>query len=212
MVDFIKLYPEVVNNWARAWSETERERPWAYKRVQDSMTISQMEGKLWLVSEMENLNLGCKRAALLGGWFAQFITPLLIDTLGFEFVGNYDIDKDAQLISYKFNRRYKTTEKYKAYSSNLLIKSFKKLKQGPYDCVINTSCEHMYPMRLFRKLNPDWNGFYILQSTNEKKYVDHINCVNSAEELSQQSEMKEVLYQGEKLLNTGMTRFMVIGT
>ena len=108
MVDFIKLYPEVVNNWARAWSETERERPWAYKRVQDSMTISQMEGKLWLVSEMENLNLGCKRAALLGGWFAQFITPLLIDTLGFEFVGNYDIDKDAQLISYKFNRRYKT--------------------------------------------------------------------------------------------------------
>ena len=42
MVDFIKLYPEVVNNWARAWSETERERPWAYKRVQDSMTISQI--------------------------------------------------------------------------------------------------------------------------------------------------------------------------
>ena len=70
----------------------------------------------------------------------------------------------------------------------------------------------MYPMWLFRKLNPDWNGFYILQSTNEKKYVDHINCVNSAEELSQQSEMKEVLYQGEKLLNNGMTRFMVIGT
>ena len=60
MVDFIKLYPEVVNNWARAWSETERERPWAYKRVQDSMTISQMEGKLWLVSEMENLNLSCQ--------------------------------------------------------------------------------------------------------------------------------------------------------
>ena len=212
MTSYIKYTPEVANDWKQAQADVQKDYPHQFRRILDASTASQMQSKLWLVSEMENLNLCCKRAALLGGWFAQFITPLLIDTLGFEFVGNYDIDKDAQLISYKFNRRYKTTEKYKAYSSNLLIKSFKKLKQGPYDCVINTSCEHMYPMRLFRKLNPDWNGFYILQSTNEKKYVDHINCVNSAEELSQQSEMKEVLYQGEKLLNNGMTRFMVIGT
>ena len=69
----------------------------------------------------------------------------------------------------------------------------------------------MYPMRLFRKLNPDWNGFYILQSTNEKKYVDHINCVNSTKELAEQGGLKQVLYEGQLTLDNGMTRFMVIG-
>ena len=207
MVDFIKLYPEVVNNWARAWSETERERPWAYKRVQDSMTISQMEGKLWLVSEMENLNLGCKRAALLGGWFAQFITPLLIDTLGFEFVGNYDIDKDAQLISYKFNRRYKEEGKYKAIRTNTLIHPLKE----EYDIIINTSCEHMYPMKKFRELNPNLKSWFVLQSTNEDKFDDHINCVNNTKELVEQGKLKQVLYEGQLTLDNGMTRFMVIG-
>ena len=81
-----------------------------------------------------------------------------------------------------------------------------------YDLIINTSCEHMYPMKKIKELNPDLKAWFVLQSTNENKFEDHINCVNSAEELAQQSEMKEVLYQGEKLLNNGMTRFMVIGT
>ena len=60
MVDFIKLYPEVVNNWARAWSETERERPWAYKRLLDASTQSQMESKLWLATELININIKLK--------------------------------------------------------------------------------------------------------------------------------------------------------
>ena len=61
----------------------------------------------------------------------------------------------------------------------------------------------------FKRGNQNW--FYVLQSTNETKYDDHINCVNSPEELVNQANLKQVLYKGSKVLDNGMTRFMVIG-
>ena len=77
--------------------------------------------------------------------------------------------------------------------------------------IINTSCEHMYHMKKFKELNLALNPIYILQSTNDTKYDDHINCVNSAEELIKQADLKEIYFSGSKVLDNGMTRFMVIG-
>jgi hypothetical protein len=87
-----------------------------------------------------------------------------------------------------------------------------KYKSKP-DMIINTSCEHMFPMTRFKKLN---RGFfndvvYVLQSTNEDKYEDHINCVSGPEELAEQAEFVDVMYSGTKTLDNGMERFMVIG-
>ena len=67
---------------------------------------------------------------------------------------------------------------------------------GAFDVLINTSCEHMFPMRRFRELN---------------KYEDHINCVSGPEELAEQAELINVVYSGTKVLDNGMKRFMVIG-
>ena len=207
MVDYIKYTPETANNWSRAWSETKTQRPWAFRRLLDSSTTSQMQSKLWIATELNKLNLKYKKVALIGGWFAQYITPLLIENLKVDIVHNYDIDKDAQLISYKFNRRYKEKEQYQAFSRNLFIKPLNEY----YDMVINTSCEHMFPMKKFRELNPALNSIYVLQSTNETKYDDHINCVESPEELANQCVLEKVYYSGSKVLDNGMTRFMVIG-
>ena len=207
MVDHIKYTPETANNWSRAWSETQKQRPWAFKRLLDSSTTSQIESKLWLASELSKLDLKCKKVAIIGGWFAQYITSLLIENLNVDFVRNYDIDKDAQLISYKFNRRYKEQGKYKASNENLFLKPINEY----YDMVINTSCEHMFPMKKFRELNPHLKPIYVLQSTNETKYDDHINCVNSPEELANQAILEDVYYTGSKVLDNGMTRYMVIG-
>jgi len=207
MVDHIKYTPETANNWSRAWSETQKQRPWAFKRLLDSSTTSQAESKLWLASELSKLDLKYKKVAIIGGWFAQYLTSLLIENLNVDFVHNYDIDKDAQIISYKFNRRYKEQGKYKASSDNLFLKPINE----NYDMVINTSCEHMFPMRKFRALNLHLKPIYVLQSTNETKYDDHINCVNSPEELANQAILEDVYYTGSKILDNGMTRYMVIG-
>ena len=81
-----------------------------------------------------------------------------------------------------------------------------------YQLIINTSCEHMFPMTRFYSLNKfKIPPVYVLQSTDDSEWDDHINCVSSAEELIEQSKITEVLYSGEQKLDNGMKRFMVIG-
>ena len=207
MVEYIKYTPKLSNNWSKAWSETQKQRPWQSRRLLDSSTTSQLQGKLWLVNELQKLDLKFSKVCLVGGWFAQFITPLMIDNFNVEFIHNWEIDEDAQKISYKFNRRYKEVGKYKAIRTNTLIHPLKE----EYDLVINTSCEHMYPMKKLREYNPDLKSWFVLQSTNETKFKDHINCVNSTKELAEQGGLKQILYEGQLTLDNGMTRFMVIG-
>ena len=207
MVKYIKYTPELSNNWSRAWTETQKQRPWQFKRLTSSSTTSQLQGKLWLINELQKLDLKFTKVCLVGGWFAQLITPLLFDNFKVDIIHNYDIDEDAQLISYKFNRRYKELGKYKAIRTNTLIHPLKE----EYDLVINTSCEHMYPMKKLREYNPDLKSWFVLQSTNETKFKDHINCVNSTKELAEQGGLKQILYEGQLTLDNGMTRFMVIG-
>ena len=207
MVKYIKYTPELSNNWSRAGTETQKQRPWQFKRLTNSSTTSQLQGKLWLINELQKLDLKFTKVCLIGGWFAQFITPLIFDNFKVDIIHNYDIDEDAQKISYKFNRRYKEEGKYKAIRTNTLIHPLKE----EYDIIINTSCEHMYPMKKFRELNPNLKSWFVLQSTNEDKFDDHINCVNNTKELVEQGKLKQVLYEGQLTLDNGMTRFMVIG-
>ena len=70
----------------------------------------------------------------------------------------------------------------------------------------------MFPMWKFREINPQLLGkLFVLQSTNAREFEDHINCVDSEDELIEQAMIGDVLYKGRKELSNGMTRFMVIG-
>jgi len=206
MVDYLKFTPEISNNWSRAWHETQKQRPWAFKRLLDASTESQMESKLWLATELMSVDISSKNVALLGGWFAHIITTLLMDEVNVDTVTNFEIDQDAKFISYKFNRRYKPN--YKAKRKNITISSLNE----NFDLIINTSCEHMFPMWKFRELNPQLkNSWYVLQSTDDDQYDDHINCVKDEFHLAEQANFTDIKYSGEKKLPNGMTRFMVIG-
>ena len=225
MVDYIKYTPEMANNWSRAYIETHRERPWAFQRLVDASTTSQLESKFWLTEELSNTNESPKSAVLLGGWFAHVITSLLLDYTSVQKVTNFEIDEDAHFISYKFNRRFKKKEpggdgQYRSIRRNILFESLKGVETfkgdekdpNQFDLVINTSCEHMFPMWKFREINPHLLGkLFVLQSTNAREYDDHINCVDSEDELIDQAMLSEVMYKGRKELSNGMTRFMVIG-
>ena len=185
------------------------------KRVADSMNESQLVSKLWLVEELSNLNVKPVNISLLAGWFAQYIVPLLYDNIeSVEWIENFEMDRDIKRVAYKFNTRYKKEDKYKVSIRNVMFGNLISLSSPTFDTVINCSCEHMYPMSKFKKLKNtgvDDNALYILQSSNDTQYDDHINCVNDADELADQANLIDVLYAGEKLLPNGMTRFMVIG-
>ena len=150
-----------------------------------------------------------KRVALLAGWFAQYIVPLLFDNFrGCEWVENFEIDHDVSPISYKFNKRYKDKNIYKINMRNVMMKPMRMMPnpnlpvkpEDIFDVVINCSCEHMFPMWKFRDMNERYHGkpLYVLQSSNATQHDDHINCVESEDELIQQSRMSTVLYSGSK--------------
>ena len=68
--------------------------------------------------------------------------------------------------------------------------------------VINCSCEHMYPMSKFRELSNtgvNSNALYVLQSSDDTQYDDHINCVKDADELAEQANLIDIMYAGEKI-------------
>jgi len=218
MVDYIPYTSDTANNWVRAMLQCQKERPWAYGRLIESMNSSQLEGKLWLGAEMKRLDIQPKKVALLAGWYAHYMTAILIDNLGAKSVTNFEIDEDAHYISFKFNRRYKNEAKYKSMRKNVMVKRLltdvaKLNGDDPYDVVVNTSCEHMYPMWKFREINHEMeNAIYVLQSTNQREHCeDHINTVNSPEELIDQARLLDVWFKGAMVLPNTFTRFMVIG-
>jgi len=222
----LQFTPELANDWKNAISSGVNLEVGNYqyltKRVFDSMNASQLESKLWLVETLKKLDVQPKRVALLAGWFAQYIVPLMFDTFPeCEWIENFEIDQDVKEISYKFNKRYKDQVRYKMNMRDVMTKPLKYIKnpnvsippEDIYDMIINCACEHMYPMWKFRELNKtvQKNPLYILQSSDDDQYDDHINCVNSEEELIDQARIKDVMYSGSKLLSNKSTRFMVIG-
>ena len=51
------------------------------------------------------------------------------------------------------------------------------------DLIINTSCEHMRPMK---ELKLDTNAYFAYQSNNMRSIKDHINCVGGIDEFQKQ--------------------------
>ena len=211
-MEYLKYTPEMARDWKNAINSLDG---YMEKRVWDSMNESQLVSKMWLVEELSNLNVKPVNISLLAGWFAQYIVPLLYDSIeSIEWIENFEMDRDIKRIAYKFNTRYKKDDKYKVTIRNVMFGNLISLSSPTFDTVINCSCEHMYPMSKFKELKNTGvsdDALYILQSSNDTQYDDHINCVNDADELADQANLVEILYAGEKLLPNGMTRFMVIG-
>tara|TARA_Y100001938_G_scaffold150523_1_gene241850 strand:- start:10006 stop:10662 length:657 start_codon:yes stop_codon:yes gene_type:complete len=217
MVDYLRFTPELCYDWKQAVVDVERYYPHQMKRTLDASIPSQLESKLWIVDELKKIE-DCfdfqPNIALIGGWFANYLTPLLIDNLNACKVVNHEIDNDAKDISYKYNKRYKETGQYQCLIKDAMMKELDEI----FDIVINTSCEHMFPMKRFVEMNKQtlpFNGeqnnpLYVLQSTNDDQYDDHINCVSSPEELAEQAGIVPE-YMGSLTLSSGMERFMVIG-
>ena len=129
---------------------------------------------------------------------------------------NYKDNLEVKKIIHKYLRGvlkndnivYKDIFKYQCSIKDVMMKTL----EAKYDIIINTSCEHMYPMTKFYEWNPELQDpIYVLQSTDDDQYDDHINCVGSPQELADQAKIAHVLYADTLRLSNGMNRFMVIG-
>ena len=209
-MEHLKFTPELANDWKNALNSTETSMPYVFKRVMDSLNSSQLQSKLWLIEELNCLEIKPTNVCLIAGWYAQYVVPLLLDTFpSIQLIENFEIDKDIREMTYRFNKRFKDEDKYRVVIKNIMFKELS--KEQDFDLVINCACEHMFPMWKFREINEEQDPVYVLQSSDDDTHDDHINCVQSTDELIEQARIVDVLYSGSIKLHNGTTRFMVIG-
>jgi len=209
-MEYLKFTPELANDWKNALNSTETSMPYVFKRVMDSLNSSQLQSKLWLIKELNRIEIKATNVCLIAGWYAQYVVPLLLDTFpSIQLIENFEIDKDIREMTYRFNKRFKDEDKYRVVIKNIMFKELG--REHDFDLVINCACEHMFPMWKFREINEEQDPMYVLQSSDDDTHEDHINCVQSVDELIEQARIVDVIYSGSIKLHNGTTRFMVIG-
>ena len=165
--------------------------------IAQSYDAKQIKCKEWLCDQLEILNLPqFKRIYIAGGWYGNILIPKLLELYpNADRVKLHDLDKEAVYIC-----------------RNIYFKDNDTVRADVQDCttfkydsfVINTSCEHMTTLTVK-------SGSYVaLQSNNYREVEDHNNCVDSALELADQYNVKDILFEGELEFNK-YTRYMVIG-
>lgn len=169
--------------------------PHRAKDIVKSFDYKQVKCKNWLYEELKKLNIPQpKRIYVAGSWYGNILVPLLQQIYNTH-IKLHDVDEETiRIVNTIF------------FNEDAFVKG------EVVDCkdieykymVVNCSCEHMSPLNI-RK-----DTIAILQSNNYREVEDHINCVDSSDELAEQYNITDVMYSGQ-LEFEKYTRFMVIG-
>jgi hypothetical protein len=198
-----------------------RDYPHRVKDFTNSFISNQIRCKVWLVKELKKIldakDIKPKRVTVLGAWYGYVIAQLLVDYIdGIEQIDLIDMDEDALLIGRKFIQFSNMSKNVKINYINEDINFFE-FDSFYTQVVINTSCEHMYPMNCITFQN-DNDVIYCLQSNDMEEIREHVNCVKSVEELAKQSAIDKIYYRGTHDLKASVDskrdtfkRFMIIG-
>lgn len=174
-----------------------------------AMDEVQIRSKLWLLGELAaRRSLSGATLVVLGAWFG--ILPLLANwrlarpparmtcidisaracALGQEVVGPLYPNIDYRV-------------------ADAMDLDYPSIVQQPSSVLVNTICEHLPdPLSWWARVAP--GQFTVLQSNNYEACSDHVNCVQSLEQMKAQTPLSDVLFEGALPLGI-MNRFMLIG-
>ena len=165
--------------------------------IVQSYDSKQVACKQWLYNKLKDLQLPQPhRIHIAGGWYGNLIIPKLLDLYpSISRIKLHDIDEEAVRICK--NIFFKGSDIVRADAEDSTLFDY-------WGMVINTSCEHMKPLKI------DKGSIVVLQSNNYREIQDHVNCVDSCEELADQYNVIEEYYSGQ-LQFEKYTRYMIIG-
>ncbi len=183
------------------------------KDLLDSYSPNQFLSKLNLINHIRSLNILNKDSEIVifGSWYGSILIPA--------FYGDVKkitcIDQDPKVIS---RAKYNI---FKDLNVDFITGDVFEFRDQykTADLFINTSCEHMKPMKEWGPAptykNPWWDrvspAYFAFQSNAMFDIPTHINCVNNIEEFKQQlPDRAEVLIEDEIPDDRG-TRFTLIG-
>jgi len=189
----------------------------------DCFSRGQLQSKLWLVKELNRLDLDLGIVFLCAGWYATLATMLFESGIKIDRIRSFDIDDSCYSIAETFNKPWVKDEwRFKATTQDIFDIDFNlhtylvkradgstcDLTESP-NTIINTSCEHIENFANWYAKIPQ-GKLVILQSNNYYEVEEHVNCSKDAEEFSLSTPMSNCLYLGELPLEK-YSRFMKIG-
>jgi len=188
----------------------------------DCFSRGQLESKLWLVKELEKLDVELGIVFLCAGWYATLATMLFESNIKLDKVRSFDIDETTVDIAKTFNKLWVMDNwKFQASTADIHTITYPfeyevskadgtvcRLVDDP-DTIINTSCEHIENFANWYAKIPD-GKLVVLQSNNYYEIKEHVNCVKDIYEFKDMAPMSTLLYMGMKELPK-YTRFMLIG-
>lgn len=166
----------------------------------DAISRFQLGSKNWMTAELLRLKLSLGDVGIMGGWVGIQARMILDAGIPVDTIISYDLDEEANKAAELVNNPYKEFSTQLADIYDI---------EYTHTTVINAICEHIPDFAKWYTLIPS-GTLVILQNNNMTEIEDHINCVHSLEEFSNQVKLATKLYEGEYTF-MNWTRYMIIG-
>ena len=145
----------------------------------DSFSPNQFKSKEMLIKMINDLSMvdSNSEIVILGSWYGSILIP------AFKHVKRITlIDLNDQVIGLAKRRLFNHYDNVDFITSDVWNENRLGRIQNA-NLIINTSCEHMRPMK---ELKLDTNAYFAFQSNNMRSIKDHINCVGGIDEFQKQ--------------------------
>ena len=174
----------------------------------DSFSPNQFKSKENLINHIKKLNIlnSESEIVIFGCWYGSILIPAFYN----EVKRITAIDIDDNVIGIAKNRIFKNYDKIDFIINDAFVWANKSSRIKSTNLIINTSCEHMQPMKNLPILN-NINSYFAFQSNNMFDIKTHINCVNNIEEFKKQLPSKAKILIEDQIEEDRGIRFTLIG-
>ena len=171
----------------------------------DSFSPNQFKSKENLITHINNLGILDDKSeiVILGGWYGSILIPSFKNVKEITL-----IDIDDNVVKIAKNRLFNHYTNVDYITADVFNLDKHKSRVENADLIINTSCEHMKPMK---ELELYSNSYFAFQSNDMFDIPTHINCVNDIEEFEKQMPVNAKIIIEDSIKDDRGTRFTLIG-
>jgi|TARA_B000000532_G_C18705003_1_gene335657 hypothetical protein len=172
----------------------------------DSFSPNQFKTKERLIGHIRDLNIVDDKSeiTILGGWYGSILIPAFKEAKRISL-----IDLDKQVVSIAKQRIFNHYNNIDFITSDVFDKNrYGRIRYA--NLIINTSCEHMKPMKELEALQES-NAYFAFTSNNMLSIEGHINCVYDLNDFEKQMPDNAKVLVRDSITDERGTRFMLIG-
>lgn len=174
----------------------------------DSFSNGQIDSKLWLCRELENLFEKIDSIWIYGGWYG--LTAFLLfsrEKIKIDKIKSFDIDPSCQSTADMINENWVIKDwQFKAFTEDC-----NKLIPKDVDLIINTSTEHFTSLEWWNNIP---KGTYVALQGNNMQHDDHVINFSNLDDFSNTFKLTDTYYEGQlsfEYPDWNFIRFMIIG-